>query len=63
MVKSCNIYWRDAQSKGFPIERVGKAYVAKEGLDRLRVFWLGQEVAEAVTWLESAALKKTEAEK
>jgi len=60
MVRSCNIYWRDAKSKSLSIEKAGKAFVAKEGSDRLRVFWLGQESAEAVAWLDKATKESSD---
>ena len=47
--RAVNIYWRDAISEGLKIIKVGKALVALRGVDRLRVFWLGEEAALAST--------------
>ena len=51
--KPVNIYYQDAISQGLWIIKVGKAYVAKQGVDRLRVFWHGTETQNAITALEA----------
>ena len=48
MPRSPNIYWQDAISKGLTIIKVGRALVALQDADRLRVYWHGQEAEHAI---------------
>ena len=59
MIGASNIYGSDARDESLPIFRVGKAYVAKRGNARLRIFWLGSDTKSAVAWLEAVAQQET----
>ena len=62
-VSPVNVWWAEARRQSLEIEKVGKAYVAIDGVDRQRVFWHNNETREALAWLNSVSAKEQEVSK